>query len=168
MVSFSFGWRHVVGLWLRCMTWRWLISLNSISLYSALLLYIYIYILYIVSWQFVECSKPVPFLAGTCCNWRVDWLVDYSWKWPLTLCAIVPLCPCDVLLFLWGSCVWMYCLFYISISSHSRQQCFAGKLYILFYFYKSLDSLQKGPFLPSIDSCLAEKRPRWPYVCEAN
>lgn len=129
MVSFSFGWRHVVGLWLRCMTWRWLISLNSISLYSALLLYIYI--LYIVYWQFVECSKTMPFLAGTCCtecNWRADWLVDYNWKWPLTLCAIV---PCALVMFyflLWGSCVWMYCIFYFSISSHSHQQCF------LFFF----------------------------------
>lgn len=29
---------------------------------------IYIYTLYIVSWQFVDCSKLMPFLAGTCCT----------------------------------------------------------------------------------------------------
>lgn len=65
-----------------CVAWRGVdLHLNSFSLYSALLLYI----LYIVSWQFVECSKLMPFLAGTCCsscNWRADWLVGYTWKWP--------------------------------------------------------------------------------------
>ncbi len=128
-------------------------ALHDVALIDISQLYLYImpslYIL-IVYWQFVECSKTMPFLAGTCCtycNWRAYWLVDYNWKWPLTLCAIV---PCALVMFyflLWGSCVWMYCIFYSSISSHSHQ-CFFFVQQTVFSLIRKSESLQKGPFSP--------------------
>lgn len=115
---FLFGWRHVVGLWLRCMTWRWVdISTLSLPPSSILnistLIYIYTHSLYWILAQLVECSKMTPLLAtcGTWCNWRAYWLVDKNLEWPLTLCAIV-LCALVTFFFflLWGSCVWMFCI----------------------------------------------------------
>ena len=60
---------------------------------------------------------------------------------------------------LWGSCVWMYCTFYFSISSHLHQQCFFWFCFFFFFFcpenYDFLiffffsESLQKGPFSAS-------------------
>lgn len=127
---FFFGWRHVVGLWLRCMTWRLLISLNSISLYSALLLYIsYIYTVYCIL-AVCGVQYSMTFLAGIC-KWSDDWLVDYNWKWPLTLCAIV---SCSLVMFYISCwvCGWMYCIFYLSTSLRAHQQYCSLTSY---YFY---------------------------------
>lgn len=147
-----------------------LIDISKLYLFIfCLLLYIYIYtVLYIGSlWSAVK----------RCLSWLVpvvhnvtDWLVDYNWKWPLTLCAIV---PCALVMFyflLWGSCVWMYCifLFLYFFTFTSTVFFFPSKLW--FFLWKT-ESLQKGPFSPAphpIDSCLVERWPRWPYVCVAN
>lgn len=57
---------------------------------------------------------------------------------------------------LWGSCVWMSCTFYFSISSHLHQQCFffcfffVQQTMIFFSFFSFVfESLQKGPFSAS-------------------
>lgn len=103
---------------------------KSISIYSALLLYIfYIYTVYCI---LAVCGVQfsMPFLAGIC-KWRADWLVDYNWKWPLTLCAIVS-CALVMFYIFCGVCVDGCTVFSVSLLLYMHLNNIALQQVIIF------------------------------------
>lgn len=156
MVSFFFGWRHVVGLWLHCMTWRWVISLNSIFIFYPPLLYIYEYI-------YILCCMVDIGSVWSAVNWCLFWLPVHNandvltgWfiitgngLWPFVLLYCVPLwCfsfSCGV--HVYGCTVSLLLRIHINV--------FFQQLWLLVFFlffsclFFSLHSVQKSIFLPS-------------------
>lgn len=153
MVSFYFGWRHVVGLWKRCMTWRWLISLNS--LYSALLhIYIYICILCILFlgslWSAVNrwLSWLVPVVHNVT-DVLTGWLtITGSGLKPFVLLYCVPLwCFISLVGFMCMDVLYSLLLYFST--STSRVFCF-----IFFNFLAGYSWIHESLFLLSPDQQL--------------